>query len=75
MDSGAIRLLKAYRNLGTEELAKRAGVSRYQAWRWERGMAGVSPQTSDRLVRVLLDTPAAAGGDRQRVGAQAVAAK
>ncbi len=54
MDLLAIRIQKAVRNIGTGELAARAGVSRCQTWRWQTGRPHVAPETAAKLERVLL---------------------
>jgi transcriptional regulator with XRE-family HTH domain len=53
MDEVTIRVQKALRDIGTTELGARAGVSRYQAWRWETGRPGVAPETVRRLEQAL----------------------
>lgn len=60
MDTTTIRVLKAVNNIGTAELARRAGVQRMTAWRWETGQPNVSAETSEKLMRALL-APAATG--------------
>ncbi len=54
MDKVAIRVTKAFHGVGTEELAARAGVSRFQVWRWQTGRPGVAPATAARIERTLL---------------------
>jgi len=55
MDEVTIRVQKALKDIGTTELGARAGVSRYQAWRWETGRPGVSPETVRRLEHALFN--------------------
>ncbi len=55
MDGTTIRVTKALHNVGTQELAARAGVSRVTAWRWQTGQRYVAPETARRLERVLLN--------------------
>ncbi len=54
MDALTIRVAKAVQNLSTSELARRAGVERTTAWRWETGKPHVSPEASVKLMRALL---------------------
>ncbi len=53
MDAVTIRVQKALQDVGTSQLAARAGVSRHQAWRWQSGRPGVAPETAARLERAL----------------------
>ncbi len=53
MDRIAIRVQKALNGIGTQELAARAGVSRYSAWRWESGRHPVGVETARKLEDAL----------------------
>lgn len=55
MDRTAIRVQRALRDMSVTELAKRAGVSRFTAYRWEHGRANVSEATAARLTKALLE--------------------
>lgn len=64
LDAVTIRVHKALAGVGTVELARRAGVSRYTAWRWEHNRPHVSPEVAERLTRALFQpagTPADPG--------------
>ena len=50
-----IRVMKSLHNIGTDELAARAGVSRFQVWRWEYGRPGVSAKTVRKLEHALFN--------------------
>jgi len=53
MDGTTIRVTKALHNLGTLELAERAGVARVTAWRWQTGQRYVAPETARKLEAAL----------------------
>jgi len=53
MDSLAIRINMTINGKSTRDLAKQAGVSHTQAWRWTAGRPGVAPKTAVRLERAL----------------------
>jgi DNA-binding transcriptional regulator YdaS (Cro superfamily) len=54
MDAVTIRVAMAYQDLSTDELAARAGISRFQVWRWRTGRPQVAPATAARIERALL---------------------
>jgi DNA-binding transcriptional regulator YdaS (Cro superfamily) len=54
MDIVTIRVAMAYQDLSTDELAERAGISRFQVWRWRTGRPGIAPATATRIERALL---------------------
>ncbi len=54
MDSQIIRVVKAVQGLGTEELAGRAGVSRFTVHNWESGRRPVSAESARRIEDALL---------------------
>lgn len=53
MDQVTIRVQKALQNVSTEELARRAGVSRFRTWRWQSGRPHVAPKTARKLENAL----------------------
>ncbi len=55
MDATTIRVQKALQDIGTVELARRAGVSRFTAWRWQAGKDNVSPAAASRLQAALFE--------------------
>ncbi len=69
MDAQTIRVVKAVQGIGTEELAARAGVSRYSAWRWESGRHPVGTETARKLEDALLGRNGTADAPRQKVSA------
>ncbi len=56
MDAVTIRVAMAYQDIGTDELAARAGISRFQVWRWRTGRPGIAPQTARKIERALLSS-------------------
>ncbi len=68
MDPVTIRLNKALRGIGTVELARRAGVSRVTAYRWEHGVPYVSQETAARLTRALLEQNGVQDVSAQKIG-------
>lgn len=73
MRTKTIRVILAMEEIGTPELARRAGVNRVTAWRWVAGHPDVSRETAERLTRALLG-PAGIGDDPRIDGVQAVPA-
>ncbi len=67
MDATTIRVTKALHNVGTQELAERAGVSRMTAWRWQSGRPYVAPETAAKLEHALLSNGSRA--DRGKISA------
>ncbi len=55
MDRVAIRVVKAVQGISTGDLARRAGVDRATAWRWETGRPNVSQAMARRLQDALLE--------------------
>lgn len=69
MDQQSIRVLKAVKGLGTEDLARNAGVSRYSAWRWESGRHPVGTKVARKLEDALLGRNGTADAPRQKQSA------
>jgi len=67
MDPVTIRVQKALQDVGTEELGRRAGVSRFTTWRWQTGRPHVAPETARKLELALFSnngTRSASGNER-----------
>ncbi len=68
MDATTIRVTKALRRIGTVELARRAGVDRSTAWRWENGRPHVSQETAARLTKALFEPNGVQDVSAQKIG-------
>ncbi len=66
MDTTAIRIQRALRDITATELARRAGVSRHTAWRWEHNRPYVSTETAAKLERALFEGNGTGDAPRQR---------
>ncbi len=69
MDSLGIRVNMTLTGKTTTQLAKQAGVSRFQAWRWQRGRPGVAPETAARLERALFSGNGTGTDAREKISA------
>ena len=69
MDKQIIRVVKVMQGVGTEELAARAGVSRYSAWKWESGRHPVGTEVARKLEDALLGRNGTGTDAREKSGA------
>ncbi len=56
VDREAVRVVKFVKGVTCEDLARRAGVHRITAHRWENNDPRVSSETADKLLHALMET-------------------
>lgn len=53
MDATTLRVSRAVHRIGVSELAAKAGISRYQVWRYESGATPIPPERAVALANAL----------------------